>query len=127
MIHNTFINEIIDLLLGDDKQYLLLRQQLPHLEEMDFVYTGSGLFVYFNCQECVDEVLFRGGDVNINGVDIKSSVLQIGATAILFVTNGVIDYLEIWSYGGDYPQVDLPNYELMQIWNGSPGKRIIKM
>jgi len=60
----------------------------------------------------------------LNGVEIESSELELGAEAMVIIKNGLIDYLEIWSYNGEYPEKELTSYTLTQQWIGSPGRQI---
>ena len=55
---------------------------------------------------------------------IKSSELEIGADCTLFFKDGLISYLEIWSYSGNYPKKELIDYELTQQWKGSPKRKV---
>jgi hypothetical protein len=63
-------------------------------------------------------------DLILNGVKIQTTEFPIEAEATLFFKHGIIDYLEICCYSGDYPKQDLAKYTLTQIWENSP-KRFI--
>jgi hypothetical protein len=50
MINSQYINDIITLLLDDDKYYLI-KKQIKYITEESFEYTGSGVFVNFKHEE----------------------------------------------------------------------------
>lgn len=60
----------------------------------------------------------------LDGVKIETSEFPIEAEATLFFTDGIIDYLEIWCYLGDYPSKELTVYTLSQKWKNSPNKTV---
>jgi hypothetical protein len=60
--------------------------------------------------------------VILDGVSINSTELGVGASAIIFVSNGVITTLEIWSYDGEYPTREVTNYTLKQEGTWSSGR-----
>jgi hypothetical protein len=121
MIQSKFIADIIDLLLDDET----IKKQIPFLNDTAYEYTGVGLFVRFSYTYGIEN--FR--DVNnmsiLDAVEIKSPELAIGADAQIFFNDGIIDYLEIWSFDGDYPAKELKNYTLIQKWDGSAKRQII--
>ncbi|WP_321281154.1 hypothetical protein [Marinifilum fragile] len=90
----------------------------------DFNYTGVGLFVSFKHLDGIEKYKLDESDLMLNGVLIKSTQLKIGAEASLFFKNGLIDYMEIWSFDGEYPEKELDNYKLKQTWQGSAQRTI---
>ncbi len=110
MIQSKFINDILDLLFHTDKDGMAVRNQLLFLSERSYDYTEAGLFVWFTTTEMPESFRLTSDITIIGGVDIKSSMLEIGASATAFIRDGIIDYLEIWSYSSDYPKKELPDY-----------------
>lgn len=124
MIKSKYISDILDLLLDGDDAGLLARNQLSFITEANFEYTGGGLFVSFTHSKEIIEHRVIEPKLILNGVKIETTEFPIEADATLFFKDGLIDYLEIWSYLGDYPKQDLTKYTLTQIWENSPKKRI---
>lgn len=85
---------------------------------------GSGLFVTFSQSAGIDQYRIGTPNIILNGVKITTSEFDIEAEASLFFMNGLIDFLEIWCYIGDYPNHDMTKYTLMQIWTDSNGRQI---
>src|SRR5215213_3614781 len=123
MIKSKFLLDIVDLLLDTHENESRLRQQLTFLQESAIDYSGAGVFISFDPLEGMEGFKIATESEIINGVKIESSELSIGAEASLFISKGIIDYLEIWSYGGDYPKHELTDYVLIQVWDNSPGKQ----
>jgi hypothetical protein len=126
MIKSKFIIDILDLLLDGDNDGLMIREQLDYITDETYKYTGSGLFVTFSHSDSISTKRIKKDNLVLNGVLIKSSELEIGADATVFITNGIIDYLEIWSQSGDYPKRELMDYVLTQVWEDSPKGQITK-
>ena len=124
MIQSKYISDIVELLLDGEDDSVSAKQQLPFITEEKFDYTGTGLFVNFSHSKKITKYKISATDLILDGVKIQNTELPIEANAILFFTNGLIDYLEIWCYLGNYPNRDLTKYTLTQIWKNSP-KRII--
>lgn len=124
MIKSKFVTDILDLLLDGDALGQSARLQMDFLTEHEYTYTGVGLFVNFTHANKIEQFRLETDTTIINGVEIKSPELDIGAEAMLHITNGLIDYLEIWSYSGEYPTKELTGYTLTQIWPGAPGREI---
>lgn len=120
MINSKFILDILDLLLDGDNDGFMLRHQLDDLTDDNYNYTGSGLFVTFSHNDNILAKRIHSDDLLLNGILIKSSELEIGAECSIFISNGIIDYLEIWSHSGNYPKRELKDYVLTQNWKNSP-------
>ena len=114
------------LLLDGDKDGLEVKKQRDFITENQVNYTGVGVFISFSCEPEIEKFKASKQDLVLNGVTIKSPELKVGADSTLFFKNGIIDYLEIWSYDGEYPKNELKEYELKQEWKGSPGQEIKK-
>jgi len=125
MIQSTFIQNIVSLLIETDEHEQLLQSQIKLLQESKYEYTGSGVFISFAALPALNEYRLPIATRILNGVRILSSQLNIGADANLFIAEGIIDYLEIFSLDGNYPDSELQTYRIIQIWEGSPRKEII--
>jgi hypothetical protein len=124
MVKSKYISDILNLLLDGDNEGLIARQQLTFITEDNFDYTGGGLFVRFSHSDGIAKYKLNKQDLILNGVKIQTTQYPIEADATLFFKDGLINYLEIWCYLGDYPNQDLTKYTLTQIWENSPNKSI---
>jgi hypothetical protein len=126
MIRSQFIRDIISLLLDGDDEYILIRKQADWITEENFKYTGHGVFVHFKLEEQALKYRLDMKDFWLNGVLIKSDEIDIAAEAIIDVSKGLINYLEIWSYGEMYPRKDPDHYVLEQQWKKGENNIVIK-
>ncbi len=109
-----YISEVIDSLIKSHKYQSILNNQVDLISNVKVEYTGSGLFAYFSFNNGIDKHEIDYDDFIINGVTIKSTDLEIEADAMIFINNGSIDYLEIWSKDGKYPERELTDYKLIK-------------
>lgn len=109
----------------DEDEFLLLRKQAEYIEEENSEYTNSGVFVSFKHAAQELTYKFDKQQIRLNGVLIKSDEIDIAAEASLVINDGLIDYLEIWSYGDIYPSADLTHYTLEQQWKVEPDRKKI--
>ncbi len=116
MVQSRYISDILDLLLDVDDSGLDARNQLPYITEEDFEYTGGGLFVGFTHSKEINNFRVRLPELILDQVKIISSEFPIEANATLFFKDGIIDYLDIWCYLGDYPKQELKHYTMTQCW-----------
>lgn len=90
-----------------------LRQHVPHL--LNHVgrirvekrkHTGHGMYVYFRYAEAMEETI---GDSRSFGSSIFATVkgLEHGAGILLYLENGLISMLEIFSHGGEQMPVNI--------------------
>lgn len=124
MISSKFILNILDLLLDGDPAGKALRRQVDYLTDTEYDYTGVGLFVTFQTSDGIENCKYDEDKVILDGVVLTSTELGIGASATVFVRNGVIATLEIWSYDGEYPKKELSNYTLKQEGTFATGRKI---
>jgi hypothetical protein len=124
VVKSKYILDILNFLLDGDNEGLAASQQLPFITEDTFDYTGGGLFVRFSHSDEIANYKVSKPDLILNGVKIQTTEYPIEADATLFFSNGVIDFLEIWCYQGEYPNQDLTKYTLTQIWSNSSIKTI---
>lgn len=124
MINSKFILNILDLLLDGDQEGILARPQINFLTVKEQIFTGPGTFIYFLHDEKIIKYKVNDSDFNISGVVINSPDLKIGADAHIFLKNGIINYLEIYSRDSSYPKHELKEYIITQEWVGSPNRKI---
>jgi hypothetical protein len=124
MIKSKFISGIVDLTLdGDDIGHV--RHQKDYLVEKDFEFTGVGLFVNFAHLEGINNFKSENEKLIIDGPTIASNELKIGASVTMFFKDGLVNYIDIWSFDGNFPIKELETYTLTQEWKGSPGKKLV--
>jgi hypothetical protein len=126
MIKSKYISDILDLLLDEDEEESSLRKQIEFLTDASYDYTGIGLLVSFSYTDDIAAYKVKSETTMLDGVRIQSEEIELGADALLFIKDGVIHNLEIWSLGGKYPVKDLTSYELIQTWENAPGRKIIQ-
>jgi hypothetical protein len=115
MIESEFILDILNLLLDGDEKRKAFLPQIDYLTDSEYEYTGAGLFVTFRSSEKILIYRVESAPPVLDGVAITSSELNdLGASAILFIKDGIIDCLEIFSYDGGYPRKELTSYTLKQ-------------
>ena len=56
-----------------------------------------------------------GENVVLDGLEIVSSELDSGASAAVFLKNGLISFLQILSHSGEFPERELTDYTLKSI------------
>lgn len=52
------------------------------------------------------------GNIVLDGLEILSSQLNSGASAAVFLKNGLICFLQILSHSGEFPEMELTDYTL---------------
>lgn len=125
MISSQYILNILDLILDGDNGGKEARPQLAFLTDINYDYTdGAGLFVSFSHEKGINAYRLVEDKLILGGVTITSPELEIGADATVFFSDGLVDFLEIWSFDGNYPDCDLTSYLVKQEWDGSPGRTI---
>ncbi len=97
-LEQTIINA---LLIGDDPTLFILRQQYKGASVKGRKFTGCGFFTHFDVPVVphTEAMNFVINDVALDVEDIEN-----GASAMLFVRNGVIDFLEIATHTEDWPK-----------------------
>ena len=103
------------LLAGNHPFCTALREQLVHARLRQVELTGVGFFVSFDVPNDVPravEAKFAGGHA-----DIKVEGIPNGAGCVLFVDHGVIQMLEVYTYGTE----EFPEHPVVVgIENASP-------
>lgn len=102
-------SEALNMLLsGGDDLHEDLRSQLPHVTSVDRTETGAGVYVTFSLgdgarpSKAIDSCILSG----VFGVSKKCS--EIGF--LLYVNEGLIDFLEAYSSDDTYPNYDDCNF-----------------
>ncbi|WP_111597191.1 hypothetical protein [Chitinophaga skermanii] len=111
MVNSIFIAKVLDALIAESADKDLLKAQLPFITEEETDYTGVGVFVNFSHEE--EAEAFKAESGALEGVTITSPLLPMGASAILFITDGIIDMLEIFALDGEYPMEELSEFTLV--------------
>ncbi|MBN8856067.1 MAG: hypothetical protein J0H07_29675 [Sphingobacteriales bacterium] len=124
MISSKLVLDILDLLLDGDEYGKSLRPQVNYLTDAKYDYTGAGLFVTFQTSDGIEKYKRLEDGMRLDGISVASSALGVGAMAQVFVSKGIIDYLEIWSYDGEYPNRELNDYILKQEGSFGTGREI---
>lgn len=110
---DTFENSVMKAILDGDHPLLdQLRKQYKLATISHTESSGVGLFVHFALDESAEKVIpehFVLKDLHLEITDVES-----GAGAILFVRNGWIDFLEIHTYVGNWP--DDPHLRSYKYW-----------
>jgi hypothetical protein len=125
MIESQLVLDLLDLLLDQEQDALAFRAQIPHLSIGEIEYTGgAGAFIYFKSEPSIELFKQLSKYTNFNAVLLSAEELTADAEAIVHIKNGVMDYLEIWSHDGNYPNHEVQNYKAWQAWDNSPGRRL---
>jgi hypothetical protein len=85
-----------------------LEAQIRFAEVVKRDFMGTGLFLYLRVPESLDAI---PDSVSPNCPHISSSMLMDGAGSSLFMKNGRLHYLELYSRGGFMPET-LEKWEL---------------
>jgi len=121
MIKSKYISDVLELLLDGDDERKAAKSQIPFLSDTEYKYaSGGGVFVNFSHSAEIFVYWITQDNLILNGVTINSPELISGADATVYLTNGIIDYLEIWSFDGSYSDHALTSYVLKQTWQNSP-------
>jgi hypothetical protein len=118
MIKSKFILDVLTESLSSDDiaedgipYWKLARPQIEYLTDINYEYTGLGLFVTFSHAKEVLKYKSEGG--SLGGIDIKSPDLEAHANTTIFFEGDIIRSLEIFSVAGGYPTRDLKNYSFL--------------
>ena len=113
MDFSNFEKEVIEkLLIGEDDDLKILREQYAHSKPKKRDCSEHGCFTYFSVSEGV-RVLDRQ-DLQFGDVTARVEGLENGIGFILFITSGKIDFLESYTYGELFPK-EIKKYEISYI------------
>ena len=88
------------LLAGDGPTLEQLRRQLEVATVSSREHSGVGFFTNF---EVPAELRLSFNTLHLEGVEATIAGLQYGAGFVVFISDGVIDCLEGFTYGEDWP------------------------
>jgi hypothetical protein len=96
---NQIINSILK---GNDPILETLREQYKLSEVILREYTGVGFYIQFKVSESPPNV--KPNSFVIQDIHLEVKGTENGASAMLFIKNGVIDFLEIIATTGNLPE-----------------------
>ncbi len=109
---------VLDMLLaGDHPALATLRQQLATSDIRSRDYTGVGFFTEFSVPQTAP-LLEGPQNFRLSDVSATLSGVEHGAGFILFVQEGRIDFLECFTYDGQWPE----NPKLLEAFYLAPTK-----
>lgn len=126
--NDTFIQlerAVMEMLLAGEHPVLrLLRAQFEHARVVRREFTGVGFFTHFEIPEDFPRVPGRAS-FELDDVHADVPELTMGIDFILFVRDGVIDFLEGFTYGDDrFPEtIDTFRLTYVRAANGVVGGR----
>ena len=85
-----------------------LGEQIKQCTVSERRYSGAGFFFDLSVPKNIKPLEIKG---TIQGPEIKSKELSHGAGSILFLKDGYIDMLEVFTYADSFPE-KLENFEL---------------
>ena len=106
-LETAVLNWIVE---NTDSPELAAQIRVAEAGKRDFM--GSGLFLYLNVPDSLEPI---PQGVSANCPHISSSMLMDGAGSSLFMKNGRLHYLEVYSRGGFMP-------EALEEWELEPGR-----
>ncbi len=137
MVESKLTLDILDLFFDGEKDAELFKMQINLLTISEIEYTGVGAFISFKSDEEIYKYRaysdFTNSDfVNENrltildGIQIKNDSLNIEASAMIRIEDGIIESIEIFNHNGfEYPEYELEHYEVSQNW-GNYNRIIIR-
>ncbi len=111
MVFSKFQRDIIEHLvscLPDENHFL---EQIDFLSLEGLEHNGKEVLyryktAYIPEKQCDENIV-------LDGLEILSSELNSGASAAVFLQNGLICFLQILSHSGEFPVNELTNYTLI--------------
>ncbi len=137
MIDSKLTLDILNLFFDGEKDTELFKTQTGYLTISEIEYSGVGAFITFENDEKINEYkayseLKDSEFANENrltildGIIIRNEELNIEASAMIRIEDGIIESIEIFNYNGfEYPESELENYEISQNW-GKYNNKIIR-
>jgi hypothetical protein len=98
------------LLCGDEATLLVLRRQMDASRVKERKLTGVGFYTTFAVPDCIQRVELKRS-LHLGDVHAEIDGLQFGAGFVLFVNDGVIDFLEGYTYEEPWP-VEIHRFKL---------------
>lgn len=111
MIFSKFQRDIIEHLVSclPDKNYLL--EQIDFLKLEGLEHNGKEVLYRYKTAYIPEKQ--NGENIILDGLEILSSELNSSASAAVFLQNGLICFLQIFSHSGEFPVKELTNYTLI--------------
>ena len=101
---SKFERSVLERMVSRDSASSILRAQFEQLKVRKRWYSGAGLVTYFTIPEGVARVdAARKTFPDRPDFTLEHPNLKIGAMAIGFLSDGVMDHLECVTYQGDWP------------------------
>jgi len=137
MIESKLTLDILSLFFHGEKDAEFFKKQIAHLTVSEIEYSGVGVFITFENDEKIYEyrayselkdIDFKNENrlTILDGIVIKNKELNIEASAMIHIEDGIIESIEIFNYNGfEYPESELENYEISQNW-GNYNNKIIR-
>lgn len=95
----------LEAFLGDDKSIpRALRTQLDHCRVVKRRMSGKGFFTELSVDDAAPPAPVSRARLWVRGVEADMESLNNGAGFLLLVTDGVLDTLEAYTYGEEWPQ-----------------------
>ena len=80
-----------------------IRTQLPFISSVQREHTGAGLYVNVELESNAPRCSERKND-NVGNLLIEFPKSGVTGGALLHLTAGLLDYIEFYSYGNDWPK-----------------------
>jgi hypothetical protein len=116
---SRFERTVIERLIDGDAEEAVLREQLARISAVERDYSGKGVFVTLSLSDTALPVRqFPNRHIEERpSFILKHPQLKHGATAILFMEDGVMKMLECATFGEDWPTDDA-SFEIQSAeWN----------
>jgi hypothetical protein len=104
---------------GDDPRFAVLRQQLTVCEVVRREFTGVGFFTHLAVPPSAPRLPIGADKASIGGVNAEVPNMQRGIGFVLFITDGVLDTLEAFTYDEPWPD-DLKDFDLRYFMGEHP-------
>jgi hypothetical protein len=134
MIDSKLTHDILNLFFDGEKDEELFKTQIAYLTIREIEYSGFGAFITFESNEKIKKYKayseFADTDFTnenrltiLDGIIIRNQELNIEASAMISVEDGLIVSIEIFNYNGfEYPKSELEHYEICQNWGNYNNK-----
>ncbi|MCL2341970.1 MAG: hypothetical protein FWC53_02770 [Firmicutes bacterium] len=99
-MYKDFINEIMNCFINNYKESSIIEKQFD-ISKIDIEETGAGFYINFNVEKTLKDENIE--DCEINNVYIEINNQNPAAGCLIFVRDGYINLLEIYTYIGDWP------------------------
>ena len=102
---SQFESDVMNAIIKGNSEEDILRIQLASAEVAKRDYTGVGLYVDFNITETVPTLSNEDRHIDaFPNLALQHPDLEACAGAILWISNGKISTLELYTFDGDWPE-----------------------